>query len=60
MPHGVNRVREPGGVVLCELAIEEDSVSLRLESEGDCDPVGVWEEFEVECLRIEAKGVEEE
>lgn len=41
MPQGVNRVREPCGVVLCELAIEEDSVSLRLESEGDCDPVGV-------------------
>lgn len=47
-------------MVLCELAIEEDSVSLRLESEGDCDPVGVWEESEVECLRIETKGVEEE
>lgn len=41
MPHGENRVREPRGVVLCELAIEDDSFSLRLESEGDCDPVGV-------------------
>lgn len=47
-------------MVLCELAIDEDSVSLRLESEGDCDPVGVWGELEVECLRIETKGVEED
>lgn len=47
-------------MVICELAIEEDSVSLRLESEGDCDPVGVREELELECLMLETEGVEED
>lgn len=47
-------------MVLCELSIEKDSVSLRLENEGDCDSVGDSEEVELECLRLETEGVEED